>query len=174
MHTTSNWKHVVRCSELPTLYLFVFWGFDQIQQRQYICLYLLLKEMHLFILLQHLRHENTTIVYFICPHYNSAFSNKTTLVRFSNVFFLCFTKLSTSLTHKLSHCTWMNVSVGKGYFWLGTITTALPVATAAPSVVTVERRVFLSGRMTPITPRASGMERAEPDCGTGWRRRYSR
>lgn len=48
--------------------------------------------------------------------------------------------------------------------------TALPVAMAAPRSVTIERRGFLSGRTTPMTPKASGRERAEPDCGTGCRR----
>lgn len=44
---------------------------------------------------------------------------------------------------------------------------ALPVAMAPPRSVTIERRGFLSGRMTPTTPRGSGREKAEPDCGTG-------
>lgn len=47
------------------------------------------------------------------------------------------------------------------------MTTALPVAMAAPRSVTMERRGFLSGRTTPTTPMASGKDRAEPDCGIG-------
>lgn len=62
--------------------------------------------------------------------------------------------------------TWMNSRAGRGYFGLGTMMTALPMATAAASRETIERRGEESGRTTPTTPRASGMDRAEPDCGT--------
>jgi len=63
----------------------------------------------------------------------------------------------------VSH-TWMKANAGSGYFWLGTMMTALPVAMAAPRSVTMESRGFLSGRTTPTTPRASWKEKAEPDC----------
>lgn len=45
--------------------------------------------------------------------------------------------------------------------------TALPVAMAAPSTVTMERRGASSGKMIPTTPRGSGKERAVPDWGMG-------
>lgn len=61
----------------------------------------------------------------------------------------------------------MNIRAGSGYLGLGTMMTALPVATAAPSSVTREYSGLLSGRRTPTTPKASGTEMANPDSGMG-------
>lgn len=56
----------------------------------------------------------------------------------------------------------MKSRAGRGNFSLGTMTTALPTETVAPRTDTMERRGLVSGRTTPTTPKASGVERAEP------------
>lgn len=56
----------------------------------------------------------------------------------------------------------MKSRAGRGNFSLGTMMMALPMETVAPRTDTMERRGLVSGRTTPTTPKASGVERAEP------------
>lgn len=50
------------------------------------------------------------------------------------------------------------------------MTTALPIATAAPSRDTKESSGLELGRITPSTPKASGVDRAEPDWGGNYKK----
>lgn len=86
-------------------------------------------------------------------------------INFINTFF----ELSVASSVDCSF-TWTKANAGSGNLWLGTMTTALPVAMAAPRTVTRERRGASSGKTIPTTPSGSGKESAAPDWVMGWGR----